>query len=71
MPALWPRNPRLEDGAMKSVDWSDPLTAAKNAMAILDALKPSDADTHVWYEIGRAVMTLKLAIPREHEGQQP
>ena len=42
---------------------TDILRAAQNALAILDALKGSDNDAHVWYEIGRASMTLKLALP--------
>lgn len=55
---------------MTSVDWTDPLTAAKNAVAILDALTPADTTMHIWHEIGRATMTLRLAIPREQEGHQ-
>ena len=37
--------------------------AARNALTILNALKGGDAPAHVWYEIGRAAMTLQLVLP--------
>lgn len=37
--------------------------AATNALAILDALEPGTDIMQVWYEIGRAAMTLRMALP--------
>ena len=39
------------------------LKAATDALAILDGLSGGDPPSHVWFEMGRASITLRLALP--------
>ena len=39
------------------------LKAATDALAILDGLNGGDPPSRIWFEIGRASMTLRLALP--------